>query len=175
MENATHPASEESQPVLEPHDESLSQAEAVPAPVEQSGAPESPNEAAGHAKPEPLEEEKEESAGLRVLDAKNVLYSSVFDLNMNDWFTEYDKVQIFNLRMRRNLGTCITSHSYPCRRPVALLLQRSSQQSERRPAPTRSRDPVFGTFRLLQRRNSRATAGRAAVSSYCPSVLPHGR
>ena len=71
---------------------------------------------------------------MRVLGAKNVLYSSLFDLNMNDWFTEYDKIEIFNLRMRRNLGTFITSHPYPCRRLVALLLQRSFEQEDHRAA-----------------------------------------
>ena len=48
-----------------------------------------------------------------MLDSKNVLYCSAFDINVNDWYVEYEHIEIFNARVRRNLGKRVTSHSYP--------------------------------------------------------------
>jgi hypothetical protein len=41
---------------------------------------------------------------LKVIETKNIVYCSNFDLNINEWFNEYENIEIFKLNMRKNLG-----------------------------------------------------------------------
>lgn len=40
----------------------------------------------------------------KVIDSKTVCYCSNFDLNINEWFNEYENIEIFKLNMKKNLG-----------------------------------------------------------------------
>ena len=40
----------------------------------------------------------------KVVQEKLVYYCSSFDLNVNEWFTEYENTQIFKNRMKKKLG-----------------------------------------------------------------------
>lgn len=40
----------------------------------------------------------------KVVEEKLVYYCSTFDLNVNEWFTEYENTQIFKKRMKNKLG-----------------------------------------------------------------------
>ena len=40
----------------------------------------------------------------KVVEEKLVYYCSSFDLNVNEWFTEYENTQIFKKRMKQKLG-----------------------------------------------------------------------
>ena len=53
--------------------------------------------------------ESEGQSDVKVLESINVCYFSNFDLNINDWFIEYENIEIFKLNMKKNLGT-IYSH-----------------------------------------------------------------
>jgi hypothetical protein len=37
-----------------------------------------------------------------------VCYVSAFQLNVNDWFTEYEHIEIFNLNLQKELGMWLT-------------------------------------------------------------------
>jgi len=40
----------------------------------------------------------------RVIESKTVCYCSNFDLNLNEWFNEYENIEIFRLNIKKNLG-----------------------------------------------------------------------
>ena len=42
---------------------------------------------------------------LKVIESKTICYCSNFDLNINEWFNEYENIEIFKLNMKKNLGT----------------------------------------------------------------------
>ncbi len=48
-----------------------------------------------------------ENADLKVLESINICYCSNFDLNINEWFNEYENIEIFKLNMKKNLGKAI--------------------------------------------------------------------
>lgn len=41
---------------------------------------------------------------LKVIESKTICYCSNFDLNINDWFNEYENIEIFKINMKKNLG-----------------------------------------------------------------------
>lgn len=41
---------------------------------------------------------------LKVIESKTICYCSNFDLNINEWFNEYENIEIFKLNMKKNLG-----------------------------------------------------------------------
>jgi len=41
---------------------------------------------------------------LKVLESKNFCYFSNFDLNLNDWFIEYENLEIFKMNVKKNLA-----------------------------------------------------------------------
>ena len=41
---------------------------------------------------------------LKVLESKNFCYFSNFDLNINDWFIEYENLEIFKMNVKKNLA-----------------------------------------------------------------------
>ncbi len=41
----------------------------------------------------------------KVIESKTICYCSNFDLNINEWFNEYENIEIFKLNMKKNLGT----------------------------------------------------------------------
>jgi hypothetical protein len=45
--------------------------------------------------------------GEKVVQEKLVYYCSSFDLNVNEWFTEYENAQIFKKRMKQKLGNLL--------------------------------------------------------------------
>ena len=51
-----------------------------------------------------------------MIEAKTVCYCSNFDLNINEWFNEYENIEIFKLNMKKNLGKSksmvLTNHRY---------------------------------------------------------------
>lgn len=48
----------------------------------------------------PLNEDRE----VKVLESINICYCSNFDLNSNEWFNEYENIEIFKISMKKNLG-----------------------------------------------------------------------
>lgn len=40
----------------------------------------------------------------KVIHQKFICYVSAFHLNVNDWFTEYEHIEIFNLNLQKELG-----------------------------------------------------------------------
>lgn len=42
--------------------------------------------------------------GGKLVESKTVCYCSNFDLNINEWFNEYENIEIFKINMRKNLG-----------------------------------------------------------------------
>ncbi len=48
----------------------------------------------------PLHEERD----VKVLESVNICYCSNFDLNSNEWFNEYENIEIFKINMKKNLG-----------------------------------------------------------------------
>ena len=40
----------------------------------------------------------------KVIESKTICYCSNFDLNINEWFNEYENIEIFKLNMKKNLG-----------------------------------------------------------------------
>lgn len=40
----------------------------------------------------------------KVVQEKLIYYCSSFDLNVNEWFTEYENTEIFKRRMKKKLG-----------------------------------------------------------------------
>lgn len=47
------------------------------------------------------------SNDLKVIESKTVCYLSNFDLNINEWFNEYENIEIFKINMKKNLGKYI--------------------------------------------------------------------
>ena len=41
---------------------------------------------------------------MKVIESKTVCYCSNFDLNINEWFNEYENIEIFKINMKKNLG-----------------------------------------------------------------------
>jgi hypothetical protein len=44
------------------------------------------------------------ATGGKLVESKTVCYCSNFDLNINEWFNEYENIEIFKINMRKNLG-----------------------------------------------------------------------
>ena len=40
----------------------------------------------------------------KVIESKTVCYCSNFDLNVNEWFNEYENIEIFKINVNKNLG-----------------------------------------------------------------------
>lgn len=45
-----------------------------------------------------------EGADIKVIESKTICYCSNFDLNVNEWFNEYENLEIFKMNMKKNLG-----------------------------------------------------------------------
>lgn len=45
-----------------------------------------------------------EPAGVKLVESKTICYCSNFDLNVNEWFNEYENIEIFKINMKKNLG-----------------------------------------------------------------------
>lgn len=41
---------------------------------------------------------------IKVIESKTICYCSNFDLNVNEWFNEYENIEIFKLNVKKNLG-----------------------------------------------------------------------
>lgn len=41
---------------------------------------------------------------VKVIESKTICYCSNFDLNINEWFNEYENIEIFKINMKKNLG-----------------------------------------------------------------------
>jgi hypothetical protein len=39
-----------------------------------------------------------------IVESKTVCYCSNFELNINEWFNEYENIEIFKINMKKNLG-----------------------------------------------------------------------
>lgn len=44
---------------------------------------------------------------IKVLESIKVCYCSNFDLNINEWFNEYENIEIFKINMKKNLGNLL--------------------------------------------------------------------
>ena len=44
------------------------------------------------------------SSDVKVIESKTICYCSNFDLNVNEWFNEFENIEIFKLNMKKNLG-----------------------------------------------------------------------
>ncbi len=53
--------------------------------------------------------DNDSGADVKIIESKNVCYFSNFDININDWFTEYENIEIFKNNVKKNLGR---SHHY---------------------------------------------------------------
>jgi hypothetical protein len=40
----------------------------------------------------------------KVIDSKTICYCSNFDININDWFNQYENIEIFKINIKKNLG-----------------------------------------------------------------------
>jgi hypothetical protein len=40
----------------------------------------------------------------KIIESKTICYCSNFDLNINEWFNEFENIEIFKLNMKKNLG-----------------------------------------------------------------------
>lgn len=45
-----------------------------------------------------------EENGAKVIESKKICYFSNFDLDVNEWFNEYENIEIFKLNMKKKLG-----------------------------------------------------------------------
>ena len=45
-----------------------------------------------------------EGQNIKVIESKTIWYFSNFDLDINEWFNEYENIEIFKLNMKKNLG-----------------------------------------------------------------------
>ncbi|CDW86377.1 UNKNOWN [Stylonychia lemnae] len=52
----------------------------------------------------PYEKKDNGGADLKVIESKTICYCSNFDLNINEWFNEYENIEIFKINMKKNLG-----------------------------------------------------------------------
>lgn len=87
----------------------------------------------GYSRSLPAQElpyESGESALTKVIvESKTICYCSNFDLNVNEWFNEYENIEIFKMNMKKNLGTSTSPPTNQCYRlHVAPLLRRGSLQ-----------------------------------------------
>ena len=41
---------------------------------------------------------------MKVIESKTICYLSNFDLDINEWFNEYENIEIFKLNMKKDLG-----------------------------------------------------------------------
>jgi len=48
--------------------------------------------------------EQEEGNELKVIESKTIFYCANFDLNINEWFNEYENIEIFKMNIQKNLG-----------------------------------------------------------------------
>lgn len=48
----------------------------------------------------------------KVIESKTICYCSNFDLNINEWFNEYENIEIFKLNMKKNLGMILLTQFY---------------------------------------------------------------
>lgn len=63
---------------------------------------------------------------IKIIDEKNVVYCSNFDININEWFNEYENIEIFKMNMKKNLGaTCLSQFS------LSLEIQSSKTPQEK--------------------------------------------
>jgi len=46
----------------------------------------------------------EKDGDLKIIESKTICYCSNFDLNINEWFNEYENIEIFKINMKKNLG-----------------------------------------------------------------------
>jgi hypothetical protein len=60
----------------------------------------------GDVNPAPTKPEGVEA----VVKEKLIYYCSSFDLNVNEWFTEYENTEIFKRRMKLKLGMTFSIH-----------------------------------------------------------------
>ena len=67
----------------------------------------------------PLQKRLRECPVRALIEAKTICYCSNFDINVNEWFNEYENIEIFKLNMKKNLGKVPDSH---CRGDVAAVL-----------------------------------------------------
>lgn len=67
----------------------------------------------------PLQKRLREGPVRALIEAKTICYCSNFDINVNEWFNEYENIEIFKLNMKKNLGKVPDSN---CRRDVAAVL-----------------------------------------------------
>lgn len=44
------------------------------------------------------------TSDIKVIESKTICYCSNFDLNINEWFNEFENIEIFKLNMKKNLG-----------------------------------------------------------------------
>jgi hypothetical protein len=63
-----------------------------------------------------------ECSDLKVIESKTVCYCSNFDLNINEWFNEYENIEIFKLNMQKNLGNLNSFSHQPYRLDVVKTL-----------------------------------------------------
>ena len=45
-----------------------------------------------------------EGSDIKIIESKTICYFSNFDLNINEWFNEYENIEIFKLNIQKNLG-----------------------------------------------------------------------
>lgn len=48
----------------------------------------------------------------KVIESKTICYCSNFDLNINEWFNEYENIEIFKINMKKNLGIINLLYNY---------------------------------------------------------------
>lgn len=44
------------------------------------------------------------NSDVKVVESKTICYCSNFDLNVNEWFNEYENIEIFKLNLKRDLS-----------------------------------------------------------------------
>lgn len=57
----------------------------------------------------------------KVVQEKLVYYCSSFDLNVNEWFTEYENTEIFKRRMKLKLGKLLNFYTHRSKLGQVLL------------------------------------------------------
>ena len=45
----------------------------------------------------------------KVIESKTICYCSNFDININQWFHEYENIEIFKINIKKNLGRLLSS------------------------------------------------------------------
>ena len=59
----------------------------------------------------------------KVIESKTICYCSNFDININEWFNEYENIEIFKINIKKNLGKNISLTIF--RKNVVIVFQRS--------------------------------------------------